>query len=84
MADINPNRKDATSQKKEMLKYFYAGGVLTKENAKQLFGAEDYRKRVSELRDEGHPIEDRWVTGISRYGHPCRFKEYFVAKEALA
>lgn len=84
MADINPNKQDATSQKKEMLKYFYAGGVLTKENAKQLFGAEDYRKRVSELRDEGHPIEDRWVTGTSRYGHPCRFKEYFVAKEALS
>ena len=84
MADYNVNNQDATSQKKEMLKYFYSGGVLTKENAKALFGAEDYRKRVSELRDAGHPIEDRWVSGISRYGHRSRYKEYFIAQEALS
>lgn len=84
MADINPNKQNATSQKKEMLKHFYAGGVVSANNAPELFGSADYRKRISELRRAGYPIEDRWVTGRSRYKNRCRMKEYFMAKEALS
>lgn len=84
MTDINPNKLSALSQKKEILRCLQSGMVLTKANAKSLTGAEDYRKRISELRREGHNIRDRWVGGINRYGHHERYKEYYIPKEAIA
>ena len=82
MIDINPNEQNANSQKKEILRLLQAGFVLTKENAKKLTGAEDYRKRISELRRAGYQILDRKVTGMSRYGHHCTYKEYYMLVEA--
>lgn len=78
MTDINPNALSALSQKKEILRCLQSGIILTKANAKQLTGAEDYRKRISELRREGHQILDRWVSGTNRYGHHERYKEYYM------
>ena len=78
--DENPNEVSALTQRKAILDLLESGHVLTKENAKQLTGAEDYRKRISELRRQGHPIEDRWCSGVNRYGHHCSFKEYFIRR----
>ena len=84
MTDINSNEQSALSQKKEILRYLQSGTILTKANAKALTGAEDYRKRISELRREGHKILDRWVSGKNRYGHHERYKEYFIPNEAAS
>lgn len=73
-----PAEGDARSQRSAILALLQEGRVLTKDSAKKLTGAEDYRKRISELRREGYPIADRWQTGTSRYGHACRFKEYYM------
>ena len=82
MTDYNPNDLSALSQKKEILRHLQAGVILTKANAKALTGAEDYRKRISELRRAGYQILDRWVSGTNRYGHHERFKEYYMVAEA--
>ncbi len=82
MIDTNPNLQNSNSQKKEILRLLQSGHTLTKENAKRLTGAEDYRKRISELRRAGYQILDRKVTGVSRYGHPCTYKEYYMLVEA--
>jgi hypothetical protein len=76
--DANPNSQAATSQKVAIIAYLNNGGTLTKKNAAQLFGAEDYRKRISELRRAGYDIRDRWITGMNRYGHKERYKEYYL------
>lgn len=81
--DINPNTTNATSQKKELVKLFMAGYSLTKDNAKKLTGAEDYRKRISELRRAGYPILSRKLTGVSRYGHHTSYNEYFMDPEYI-
>lgn len=73
-----PSEADARSQRAAILRLLEDGRILSKSNAKQLTGAEDYRKRISELRRLGHPIADRWVDSVSRYGHPCRYKEYYL------
>jgi len=78
--DANPNSQAATSQKVAIIAYLRNGGTLTKKNAAQLFGAEDYRKRISELRRAGFDIRDRWKTGKSRYGHTERYKEYYLVQ----
>lgn len=82
--DENPNETSAPTQRKAILALLESGTILTKENAKRLTGAEDYRKRISELRRQGHPIEDRWCSGLNRYGHHCTYKEYFITKPAEA
>lgn len=80
MVDHNPNQEAALSQSREILRCLQSGLVLTKANAKQLTGAEDYRKRISELRRQGYEILDRWVSGINRYGNHERYKEYYMVK----
>lgn len=76
--DINPNEISAPAQKRTILAYLQNGGVLTKSNAKALCGAEDFRKRVSELRAEGHEIKDRWCKERNRYGHVTNYKQYYM------
>jgi len=76
--DENPNAHSAQSQKRTIVAYLSAGGVLTKSNAKQISGAEDFRKRISELRREGYDIKDRWRKERNRYGHVTNFKEYYM------
>lgn len=78
MTDINPNEVSARSQKKDILAYLQKGGTLTKKNAAKRFGAEDYRKRISELRAAGYVILDRWIKGKNRYGHYEAYKEYYM------
>lgn len=78
--DENPNENAAPTQRKAILALLESGVILTKDNAKKLTGAEDYRKRISELRRQGHPIEDRWCSGRNRYGHGCTYKEYFIRR----
>ena len=76
--DENPNEQSAPTQKRAILAYLNAGGVLTKSNAKQICGAEDFRKRISELRAAGHDIKDRWCQEKNRYGHVTNFKQYYM------
>lgn len=76
--DENPNEGSTPTQKRAILSYLAQGGVLTKSNAKKISGAEDFRKRISELRREGHDIKDRWCQERNRYGHVTNFKEYYM------
>lgn len=39
------------------------------------------RKVISDLRDRGVPIKDRWVEHVYPDGHAVRFKEYWVEPE---
>ena len=76
--DVNPNEESAQSQKRTILTFLSAGGVLTKRNARMISGAEDFRKRISELRRDGYDIKDRWRKERNRYGHVTNFKEYYM------
>ena len=80
--DETATEANSLTQRQAILKLLESGVVLSKSNAKQLTGAEDFRKRISELRRMGYPIQDSWTTGKNRYGHSCTYKNYFITPEA--
>lgn len=71
--DINQNEKQSISQRQMILLWLQEGHTLTCLESLRRFGAFDTRKRISELRAEGWPIEDRWI--VSSAGK--RVKEYY-------
>lgn len=50
-----------TLHKKSILKYLQSGGTLTTLSILAKFNCVDGRKRLSELRQEGHNIQSRWI-----------------------
>lgn len=56
LTDLNPERRP--SQRKRILKHLQDGGTLTSLEMIAL-GIVDGRKRISELRAQGHPILSR-------------------------
>lgn len=60
--NINLNQRQTENQKLAILECFFFGGRLTPMEALVRFGTFKISTRVSELRDEGFPIRDQWVT----------------------
>lgn len=57
-----------------ILSALLAGEALTPLECLRRFGSMDARKRISELRRAGHPIESRWITLSSGK----RVREHFL------
>lgn len=55
---------------------------LTRAQAMDELGIANITARVSELRQAGYNIADKWVTKPNRFGDVCKFKAYFLAKSA--
>jgi hypothetical protein len=69
---------DTTSQSKEILKALLKGERLTRLCILTRFGCMNAPGRICELRQQGHPIIDRWVnTAYSKK----RIKEYFIIRK---
>ena len=61
-----------------ILRYLQVVGPSTGAQMREACGQEDWRKRISELRAAGVPIDDVWETGPDKFGNMRRFKKYFV------
>ena len=53
--------------------------TLTRAQAMEQLGIANVTARISELRQEGHNIADKWVTQRNRFGDVTKFKAYFLA-----
>ena len=79
--DNNMNIESTTSQKKKILAILRTGRKVSN---KELINANcgvDVRKRISELRDEGHDIRDEINWAINENRHKVRFKKYWLVEE---
>lgn len=66
------------NQRKRIMEYMSAGHSLTSDEAREKFGIARLASRVSELREAGIPIGDKWEVGQNRYGEDVRWKRYFL------
>lgn len=53
--------------------------TLTRAQAMDELGIANITARISELRDAGHEIKDRWKTAKNRFGDATKYKVYFLA-----
>lgn len=74
------NATKLTDQQQLVMDYLNTHAWITGTLSVTVLGVMDLRKRVSELRRLGFPIEDRSVTRHNRYGKKVTFKEYFLQK----
>ena len=71
------------SQKDRVLQYLKKGNVLTRLNAWDELGVIETPARISELRNEGHPIQTSMKPIINRYGETVRIAEWYMKREQL-
>lgn len=53
--------------------------TLTRAQAMDELGIANCTARISELRQAGFDIQDKWKTAKNRFGAVCKFKVYFLA-----
>ena len=53
--------------------------TLTRAQAMNELGIANCTARISELRQAGHAINDKWKTKRNRFGDVCKFKVYRLA-----
>ena len=66
------------SQEKRLLKLFQTTPTLTVQFIIENLKLNSPRKVISDLREKGVPIKDRYISHIDPYGQTIRFKEYWV------
>ena len=69
---------DKNTQMKRLLKLFQKTPTLTVQFIIENLKLNSPRKVISDLRDKGVPIKDRWVDHICFDGQKVRFKEYWI------
>lgn len=74
--NINKNPVSSNSQKAKILAFMQAGGSITPIDALNEFGSFRLGARIAELREEGWPIESKWV--VTPTGK--RVKSYSLTK----
>ena len=72
--NFNPNEKKTLSQNKLIKAHLEAGKRLTALSALNEFGCFRLSGRLSELKDEGFPVESIWIT----LDNGKRIKEYYM------
>jgi len=75
---------ERNSQRKRILHYLQTGKVLTGIYATNVMHIMDYRKRISELRQEGYRIDDMWYYKYGKKGKDkgkllWKCKKYWLA-----
>ena len=69
---------DKNTQMKRLLKLFQTTPTLTVQFIIENLKLNSPRKVISDLRDKGVPVKDRWIEEANSYGQWIRFKEYWV------
>lgn len=78
--DINPNPESSLSQKKKILAILRTGRKVSNIELIQEHCGTDTRKRISELRDEGHDIRSEVAYAINQNNHKVRFNLYYLVE----
>lgn len=63
-------------QKQRILEFLESGKVLTRLNSWSELGVIEAPARISELREEGHPIKTNMITVKNRFGESVRVAEW--------
>ena len=72
--------KPLSEQQGLVLNYMLTHPFITSYDSIVGLGVLDLRKRISELRKLGFPIDDRTITAKNRYGKTVSHKEYFLTE----
>ena len=72
---------DKNTQMKKLLRLFKDTPVLSVQFIIENLKVNSPRKRISDLREKGVPIKDRWVEHTYPDGHTVRYKEYWIERE---
>jgi biotin operon repressor len=70
---------EKNTQSRWVLKALQNGELLSSKDAVINYGIQDLPKRISELRQQGYPIESQRVEGVNRYGYRTHWHLYFLA-----
>lgn len=65
-------------QKQRILEFLNAGHTLTRLNAWHELGVLEAPARISELRQEGHPITTKMVAVTNRYGEKVHIAHWRI------
>lgn len=68
------------TQMKRLLELFRTTPTLTVQSIIDRLKLNSPRKIISDLREKGVPIKDRYIEEVDIYGQVHRFKEYWVEK----
>ena len=71
---------DKYTQMSRLLELFRTTPTLTVQSIFAKLKINSPRKVISDLREKGVPVKDRYVEEIDRFGQTHRFKEYWVEK----
>lgn len=71
---------DPSSQEKIVLWHMTQHKTISSKEAFELYGITRLSAKIYNLRDEGYKIGMVWRESVNRYGHPCRYGEYFIEK----
>ena len=72
------NQMDKHTQMKRLLDLFRTAPTLTVLTIFEKLKINSPRKIISDLREKGVPIKDRYVEEVDRFNQVHRFKEYWV------
>lgn len=70
-------------QRKAVMNHLVQHGSIEHREAREQYGCEALRSRISELRKAGVPIKGQIVKFQSRFGHKGWFKKYVLNREEL-
>lgn len=79
---INAMPKWMKASEHRVLEYLRTHGSATGKELRDGCHQEDWRKRISELRQDGYKIRDVWETDVNAFGEKTRFKRYWLEEEA--
>jgi len=68
------------TQKEMVLAWLQEDKSITSYDSFAEFGFLDLQSIVMHLRRDGHDVRDKWIHKLNRYGHPVKFKEYWLVK----
>ena len=68
------------TQKKRILHYLQTGKTLTRLNSWSTLGVIEAPARISELRQDGVPIETKMVTITNKYGEKVRIAKWSLSQ----
>ena len=71
---------DKNTQMRKLLKLFQKTPVLSVQYIVEVLKLNSPRKVISDLRNKGVPIKDRYVERVNADGQWIRYKEYWVEK----
>lgn len=69
------------TQRTMVLDYILDHGGITPKDAENKLGIMRLASRIHELKKDGYPICDEWISKKNRFGKETRYKKYTLGKE---